>query len=243
MQLRVDDTVNVIHPIHPFPARMAPEIALEESARLTAGSLVLDPMAGSGTVLRTASERGHRACGYDMDPLAVLMARVWTTPLNPSDLLVAADDMIARAQDIDADAVALPWIDGDQETRNFVNYWFAEAQQRDLRKLSSVLCDWGGTIGDALRIGLSRTIITKDRGASLGRDVSHSRPHRVSDANDFPVIGEFHRSIQRLAHRLETQPPLGGVTVERGDARHLGGMRAASVDAVITSPPYLNAID
>src|SRR5436309_2882500 len=100
MQLRVDDTVKVIHPIHPFPARMAPEIALQESARLAAGSLVLDPMAGSGTVLRTASEWGHRAYGYDMDPLAVLMARVWTTPLDPDELRDAVDDFVARVQGI-----------------------------------------------------------------------------------------------------------------------------------------------
>jgi hypothetical protein len=106
-----------------------------------------------------------------------------------------------------------------------------------------VLSSWDGAVGDALKIGLSRIIVTKDRGASLARDVSHSRPHRVRDTNDFPVMSEFQRSVQRLSQRLADQPPRSGVTVARGDARHLEGVATASVDAVITSPPYLNAID
>jgi len=243
MQLTVDGAVDIIHPVHPFPARMAPEIALEECGRLTTGSLVLDPMAGSGTVLRTASERGHRAYGCDMDPLAVLMARVWTTPLDSEELREATDDVLAQVKVLKSDAVALPWIDTDPQTQTFVDYWFGKEQQEDLRKLSNVLSGWTGAIGDALRIGLSRIVITKDRGASLARDVSHSRPHRVRETNDFPVMSEFRRSVQRLAQRLEAQPPHEGVTVVSGDARHLEGVATASVDAVITSPPYLNAID
>lgn len=65
-----------IRTIHPFPARMAPELALSALASLKKGSIVLDPMAGSGTVLRQALALGHRAIGFDMDPLAVLMSRV-----------------------------------------------------------------------------------------------------------------------------------------------------------------------
>lgn len=243
MQLTVDGRMNAIHPVHPFPARMAPEIALEETAQLAAGSLVLDPMAGSGTVLRTASERGHRAYGCDMDPLAVLMARVWTTPLDPHELREAAIDVVTQAKTLNPDKVSLPWIDEDPQAQVFIDYWFGKEQQGDLRRLSSVLSSWDGAVGDALKIGLSRIIVTKDRGASLARDVSHSRPHRVRDTNDFPVMSEFQRSVQRLSQRLADQPPRSGVTVARGDARHLEGVATASVDAVITSPPYLNAID
>lgn len=237
-----DVELATVHPIHPFPARMAPEIALAECAPLGPGSLVLDPMAGSGTVLRSATERGHRALGFDMDPLAVLIAKVWTTPIHSPALRDAADQVVERATALDP-RPALPSMDSDKETRAFVDYWFASEQQADLRKLSAVLLDWAGPIGDALRVALSRIIITKDRGASLARDVSHSRPHRAFENHDFPVMREFLRSARRLAQRLEQQPPPGGSLVATGDARHLSGVAASSVDAVITSPPYLNAID
>src|SRR6266446_9945850 len=69
-------------PIHPFPARMAPGIALEALGESKKTLRVLDPMAGSGTVLAVARANGHRAFGVDLDPLAVLLARVWTRTVH-----------------------------------------------------------------------------------------------------------------------------------------------------------------
>jgi tRNA G10 N-methylase Trm11 len=66
-------------PVHPFPARMAPGIALDILAAESEPIRVLDPMMGSGTVLAVARARGHAAIGIDIDPLDVLLARVWTT--------------------------------------------------------------------------------------------------------------------------------------------------------------------
>src|ERR1035438_2968469 len=54
--------------VHPFPARMAPELALEALERAPDDAVVLDPMCGSGTVLQHARERGMSAFGYDIDP-------------------------------------------------------------------------------------------------------------------------------------------------------------------------------
>ena len=52
-----------IKPIHPFAARMAPEIAFEALKGLQKSSTVLDPMVGSGIVLRTVSEHGFKGIG------------------------------------------------------------------------------------------------------------------------------------------------------------------------------------
>lgn len=233
----------MISPIHPFPARMAPDIVLEETAQLTRGSLLLDPMTGSGTVVREASENGHSAIGFDLDPLAVLMSKVWTTPINTQDLRRVANEVATEAMDLKVEDVSLPWIDTDEETLKFIDYWFAEEQQCDLRKLSGILSGMHGKVRDALKIALSRIIITKKRGASLAWDVSHSRPHRVRDVNDFPVVKEFLRSVDFLAKKFDKQPPPGRVSVRRGDARDLREVESCSIDAVVTSPPYLNAID
>lgn len=230
-------------PIHPFPARMASEIALSETASLRRGSLVLDPMTGSGTVVRVASENGHQAKAFDMDPLSVLMTKVWTTPINTKRLRATGTRVFQQAQKMRATDVDLPWIDSDEETLKFINYWFGDKQQNDLRKISTLLNTLSGSTRNALQIALSRIIVTKKKGASLAWDVSHSRPHRVRDENDFNVIEEFLRSTEFLANRLEKEAPRGGVEVKRGDARDLSDVESCSVDAVITSPPYLNAID
>jgi len=46
-------------PIHPFPARIASDIALEKVLALSHESVILDPMVGSGTVPRVASDHGR----------------------------------------------------------------------------------------------------------------------------------------------------------------------------------------
>lgn len=234
----------VARPIHPFPARMAAELALDELRRLPIGSRVLDPMAGSGTVLRAAAGQGHRALGFDTDPLAVLMATVWTTPLDADTLRAAAAELVAEARALPA-VVGLPWIDDDHETREFVGFWFGARQRDRLRRLACALARRSpdDPLANALRLALSRIIVTKERGASLARDVSHSRPHRAFAEHDFDVDAAFLRAAARIAASLAVEPPPGGVTMRRGDARQLVTLGDATIDAAITSPPYLNAID
>jgi hypothetical protein len=222
---------------------MASEVALAQVQELASDAVVVDPLAGSGTVVRVAADSGRPAFGFDLDPLAVLMARVWTTPVDSAALPEAAASLVGHLAHTGGDLPVVPWIDGDPETKGFVDYWFAPAQQAELRGLSLALGPLNGPIADALRIALSRTIITKDRGASLARDVSHSRPHRVRPTNDFSVGREFVRWARWLAQRLAQQPPPDRARVDLGDARQLDQVGDGSVDAVITSPPYLNAID
>lgn len=236
-----------IKPIHPFPARMAPDLAFEALRRLPSGSRVLDPMSGSGTVLRHAVALGHTALGRDLDPLAVLMSRVWNTPFDSGKLQRCIKLVLERAKNL-SEPFALPWIDGDTETREFVDYWFAAQQQDPLRRIAFTLANLershlkNSAELDILRIALSRIIITKDQGASLARDTSHSRPHRVSLKSDYDVWSSFERSVRRVQDILGQLPPQGGVEVSLGDARSLD-VPNSSIDLVLTSPPYLNAID
>lgn len=235
--------MNPSKPIHPFPARMAPEIALNAMKMLPQGSVVLDPMMGSGTVIRAAIESGHSAVGFDVDPLAKLMSQVWTTPINTERLKKAAASLIFQALSMEVTECPLPWIDGHSETSDFLNYWFATKQKHSLRRLAHLLKAKRGPIANALRLGLSRIIVTKSRGASLAGDISHSRPHRIRETNDFSVFDEYLKAIEKLAHLLETNPVENLADLNLGDARRLNRVENTSIDAVITSPPYLNAID
>lgn len=227
--------------IHPFPARMAPEIVFSRLAQLPKGSVVLDPMAGSGTVLRAAAELGHDCVGFDLDPLAVLLSRVWTTPLNVETLRKRGAELVDEARD--TSAAQLPWIVRCSETRSFVSYWFEDRQARPLRRLARALHGRTGPYANALRVALSRIIITKDRGASVARDCSHSRPHRTYFNNEYDVFKGFLQSVDRLAARLNSEKLGGSVDVHLGDSRKMKRIANASVDAVVTSPPYLNALD
>lgn len=239
-----------IQSIHPFPARMAPELALRSFGRLHQASTVLDPMAGSGIVVRHAVELGHRAIGFDIDPLAVLISRAWTTPVDDKEIKKAFSIVQQTALELDPHTVALPWIDYDEETAQFIEYWFGRSQILELRCLAYTLQNAENTfrksiqqpVLDILKVALSRIIVTKEQCASLARDTSHSRPHKVAETSNYRVFVGFERSVSDVRKRLQGVSLSKRASISPGDARHIN-LPNNSIDFVLTSPPYLNAID
>jgi len=232
--------------IHPFPARMAPEIALDSLAKLSKRAVVLDPMMGSGTVLRQAVLNGHKAIGFDMDPLAVLMSKTWTEPVNFEILDGLYQYLLGKAKTLDARSISLRW--QDEETHEFIKYWFGLKQRKIIKCIAYVLyhsqkLKKHPNEANVLRVALSRLIITKKYGASLAWDVSHSRPHKVMTKNSYDVWAGYGRSFKRLRDVLSEHKITGKSSVGLGDARKMDSLKRESVDVVITSPPYLNAID
>ena len=231
--------------IHPFPARMAPDTLSEWIEKLPSESTVLDPMCGSGVVVRQSLLAGHKSIGLDIDPLAVLMSRVWTKRVALKDVDCQAAEVCHQAQSLRSKAVVLRWMDDCQETTQFTEYWFAPAQRDSLRRLAYVLTRRPETrsnrVNDIFWLALSRTIITKIVGASLAWDVSHSRPHKVRQTNDFDVYRGFLRAVETITKTLalEKLPRCG--RIHKGDGRRLKQIRSRSIDAIFSSPPYLNS--
>jgi SAM-dependent methyltransferase len=227
--------------IHPFPARMAPEVAWGPILDLRRGSTVLDPMCGSGVVLRAAAEAGVQSYGFDLDPLAVLISGAWTSTAPRSQLLHDAHIALERAAELMDLGDRLPW--HDDETYEFVQYWFGPRQRLELASLARSILESRSRNKGLLRTALSRIVITKDRGASLARDVSHSRPHKVWQESDYDVYAGFLRSARQLAKNMNSDRVKAKALVRRGDSRKLCRVPDSSIDCVVTSPPYLNAID
>jgi SAM-dependent methyltransferase len=234
--------------VHPFPARMAPGIALEVLAEAKKPLRVLDPMMGSGTVPAVARSKGHRAIGIDIDPLAVLMSTVWTRAVNTEEVRDKADEVLDRAKGIFA---TLSQCDAyprhaDYRTRRFVTYWFDGYARRQLTSLATAIARVRNeTTRDILWCAFSRLIITKRSGASLAMDLSHSRPHKTFDRAPAKPFLKFREVANRVIDNCIDEKGRGLGPVPRirlGDARSLP-LSDGTVDLVLTSPPYLNAID
>jgi hypothetical protein len=236
------------NPIHPFPARMAPGIALDALGDGDTTLRVLDPMAGSGTVLAVARSKGHRAVGFDLDPLAVLLAGVWTRTVDSERVLGKAVEVLERAM---GRVATLKVGDAypthcDEETREFIRYWFDDNARSQLTALSTAI----GRVHekasrDALWCALSRLIITKNAGASLAMDLSHSRPHRRFQTAPIKPFDRFLSAVENVVANCPKAESgaVGPVArVKQGDARNMQ-IKSSSIDLVLTSPPYLNAID
>jgi len=244
-------------PIHPFPARMTPDLVLDIMKRGGGRRLrVVDPMAGSGTVLAVARDHGHRAAGTDTDPLAVLIAGVWTAPVDRGAVIRRASAVLEAAKrDSGQRRAADAYPHGsDDETRRFARYWFDPTARRQLASLSaSIRRMRSGPVRNALWCAFSRLIIAKQSGASLAMDLAHSRPHRAYRRAPALPFSRFESAARRVAEGCaeaaagrgsEGAPAAAGraADVRLGDARSLD-MPDGSADMVITSPPYLNAID
>src|SRR6185437_4244901 len=118
-----------------------------------------DPMAGSGTVLAVARSKGHRAFGVDIDPLAVLLASVWTRTADSEETIDKAVEVLYRAKEtlrLLSAGRAYP-AESDPETRTFIRYWFDEHARRQLAALSiSIRRVRNRHIRDVLWCGFSR---------------------------------------------------------------------------------------
>ncbi len=234
--------------IHPFPARMAPEIVWRQLPDSRNPIRVLDPMAGSGTTIATARLRGHNAIGFDRDPLAVLIAGAWVSNVNAEILEKKGKEILERAKENAfqlTEAEAFPH-GANEETQRFVEYWFDETNRIQLTALSNTISRLHDSVlKNLMWCALSRLIITKKCGVSLAMDVSHSRPHRTCDV---APVKPFDRFIQSLNQIIKASPfkdseqAKPAASVREADARFLD-LESESVDMAITSPPYLNAID
>lgn len=75
------------HGIHSYTAKFIPHMPRYFIDKYTKkGGIVLDPFAGSGTTLLEANLLGRNSLGIDINPLAVLIGKVKTTPLNKKRL-------------------------------------------------------------------------------------------------------------------------------------------------------------
>ena len=225
---------------------MAPSI-IQRRLKSKKKLCVVDPMAGSGTTIVASRLHGHRALGFDTDPLALLIAKAWSSDIDPDQLRLLAtrvlNNAMRRYRSITAGR-AYPK-QADEETRAFVRFWFDLTNRRQLAALSASISSVQDAAAQAvLWCALSRMIITKDAGVSLAMDVSHSRPHKAYDIAPVTPFVRFPLALEQILKASHFSPgsKLPKSAIRRGDARKIP-LKACTADLVITSPPYINAID
>jgi len=232
-----------VHGFHSYPARMHPATA----ARLVRafsdeGARVLDPFCGSGTVLVEAMIAGRRAVGTDLNPLAVRLASLKTTPRDAGAreaLVGAARAVAAVANERRARRAGATRRYPPEDVATFEPHVLLELDS--LRAATSDLPD--RATSEALGAVLSAIIVKVSRRTS--DTTSHTGPRRIAAGYTAKL---FVRKAEELARRLaafEALLPPGAqpARVALDDATRLRTVQASTVDAVVTSPPYAGTYD
>lgn len=238
------------HALHAFAAKFPPQLPRIFIEGLTQrGETVMDPMMGSGTAIVEAFLRGRRAVGFDIDPLALLICRVKTHPVDLLEatwagrrVLSSAIKLLQRASRLEP-AMRERFSPASLE---FINYWFAKQSQRELMALllATEREHLAQPLADFLKVVFSSIIITKSGGVSLAYDLAHTRPHLLQGKPYKDAIKAFEMRLNKSAALLSQLPSDGkDVEIQQHDCRERLPLRDDSVQLIVTSPPYANAID
>ncbi len=261
------------HNLHSFPAKFPPQLPKLFIEELTnPGDVILDPMVGSGTTVVEAYFADRIGIGFDIDPLALKIARVKTTPLNKSELQRLSSKIYFDAkyefQHSQSKLRNLLEKRFDHKTKQFIDFWFLPETQLELMALLHQIDSLQESVyKNFFQIIFSSLIITKSGGVSLALDLGHTRPHKVKALFDHSgkiIFGDknFDRSKKQFSTKLlrsaldEFRKKVNQniVTVLSksmafkplfafSDAQKIC-LKENSVDLVVTSPPYAsNAID
>ena len=112
------------HGLHQYPARMHPEIATRIIEKYATGSktVILDPFMGSGGVLVEAMLHGNNSIGIDLNPFAVLLSKVKTTPLDPKKLQSIFSEIMESAK-IDAKN-NVEYDNAPEKLKDNMDFWY-----------------------------------------------------------------------------------------------------------------------
>jgi len=247
-------TLYATHGLHPYAAKCPPQLVKYALTYYSEqGETILDPMVGSGTTLVEARLMGRHAIGYDIDPLARLIAQVKSQELDDASIASAYEAVIDQTMN-DLEILGLEEASALRERAlppDFHNqeYWFSPSVSTALAVLSYHIGEtqMSSEVRDFLWVAFSSLILAK-KSVANARDIIHSRHHHYRHSTPPDVLGKFEARVKRMRSQMaefrKHRENIPEVTTEArlGDARSLP-LGDEGVDLVFTSPPYGTALD
>ena len=219
-----------IYGIHPYPAMFHFLVVREIIKNFSKeGDSILDPFMGSGVVAGECLISGRNFVGYDINPLAVLISKVRTTPIPFNLLLRTLEFILKEFKEQESETVEFPNI----------HYWFDEDVIKNLSKLRQAIFSLeNDDVKDFFKVAFSETVrrVSKARNEEfkLVRRKDDNTPDVIKtfkevSLKNIRLLTDFYNKFTpcKVSLKFEERNVLDGIPLEDN-----------SVDLVITSPPY-----
>ncbi len=243
-------TANREAPVHrwvPWIAGFSRQFVQDALARhLQAPGVVLDPFAGVGTTLLEADLAGHAAIGFEINPYAAFAARtkLGAHRLEPVRLRTAAAAFEAFMAESQGSGRA-PGASPPAAFRTRAPF-YSPAVERKVLLAFDFMETLEAPVAALFRLAFAATMVGYSNYSyepSLGRKASVGRP----EVDDDDVAGAIAAKVRQMAddvawYRDERANPErdDGSVLEESFFDGCAALDEASVDLLVTSPPYLN---
>ena len=237
------NTKEFTHGIHPYPAMMIPQVArrlIQEYA--SSNGTLFDPYCGTGTTLLEGMLAGQDTVGTDLNPLARLIAKVKTTPIDIESL----DKEIENFIDFGLDASFAQYPSVEVPHIPNINYWFDTRTQSDLALILSYVDQIAHpSISDFFRVALSLTVRKTSWTKNSEFNLVRIPPTRIKthDVDAFPtmvgILGENRNAVAQLVDLIGDASSRCAIhAFNTVSGIPTGIIDQNAIDMVVTSPPY-----
>ncbi|MDD5242033.1 MAG: DNA methyltransferase [Sulfuricella sp.] len=235
------NTESTLHQLSPYIGKLKSSIAHDLILNYSPPrGLVADVFAGSGTVLLEAVRLGRRAFGVDSSPYAALLSRAKLSAPNTLDeaLIRAKRRLEAAASRPSPDRRKIPsWVRNffHPDTLGEVINFAKECQEQD----------------DDFLLACMLGILHHQRPGFLSHPSSHLTPYlrdKKFPRDEFPQLYQYRALAPRLVAKVERTYKRKDFIVSSENHSFIEGATESisfpsGIDCLITSPPYMNALD
>jgi len=238
----IQKTTYFTHGFFPYPAKFIPQIPRYFIKNYTdKEEVVLDPFCGCGTTLVEAKLLGRESFGIDINPLAQLLTRVKTTPLEKGELEKETNLLLQRIKEYHGE----PW------NVDFPNkdYWFEKSAQQELGVIKACIDEVPKKEIREFFLVCFASIVRKCSNADpkISKPVFTKRMRELKDRKIEPKK-YFEEKVKEYCNQMVAFSTYLNCYAEKSAKAEVIGKDARdielgdeSVDLIVTSPPFVNA--
>ena len=251
-----EDTQYASHNIHRYSGKFIPQIARSAIQMLTEPQeIVFDPYLGSGTTALEAILLNRTCIGVDINPLAILIAKVKTTVLPVDELEEFRGRLIESVNIFDDGQLSFSYYDhlykgslsSPEDSERYADLWNKKWYQDHVLRQLIMIYDVIEEIPeeelrDIAKVAFSDILRKSSNASSKYPNVMYDKNHPEKQLPLKSFIASFTDVINKLidlSRRVGDTHYKCQIMLENNTSLSLDD---ESVDAIVTHPPYIAAV-